>query len=139
MPIAPPDLLEFVPTSSAVNPSLSFPSDFTADQILFKIDDAGIVEIFPFCTTVFIFRSGILFSGMFVVRILLISSRHARTGHIIFSPILSFDFWCVIVSSLMSRFCHSNVIDTEVAVDTSSESWLSNFFPRLKKERDGQT
>jgi len=86
------------------------------------------VDSFPFITTVFICRSSILSCGIFVARIWCINSMHARTGHIILSPILSFDFWCVIISSLTYLFCHSNVIETEVAEVLSVESCWMNFF-----------
>ena len=122
MPIAPPDLFEWVPTLSAVNLNLSFPRDFTADRIFCNTTEDEICDIFPFLATEFIFRSGIFSCGMCDERMRFISSIQAQTGHMILSPILSFDRWWVIVSSLTSRFCHSNVRETDVAVGNSGES-----------------
>ena len=54
MPIAPPDLFEWVPSSSAVKPKLSFPSAFTAARIFPKMTVEEMVDSLPSNTTVFI-------------------------------------------------------------------------------------
>ena len=54
MPIAPPDLFEWVPTSFSVKPKLSFPSAFTAARIFPQIVVEEMVDSLPFNTTVFI-------------------------------------------------------------------------------------
>jgi hypothetical protein len=43
IPIAPPDLFEWVPTSSGENPNFSTPSLETALRILVRINEEGIV------------------------------------------------------------------------------------------------
>ncbi len=59
MPMAPPDLLEWVPTSVSVKPSLSFPKIRTAVRMRSSTIEEGIVNILFLETTELIFISGI--------------------------------------------------------------------------------
>ena len=56
IPMAPPDLLEWVPTSCSVKPNFSSPNDRTADRILSSIMVEGMVESLPLWKTVLILR-----------------------------------------------------------------------------------
>ncbi len=46
----------------------------------------------------------------------------------ILSPIVSFALWCVIISSRTSRFCHSKVIEMEVAENIFGELFGISLF-----------
>jgi hypothetical protein len=91
--MAPPDLLEWVPTSSSVNPNFSSPKYFTADRILWSIMVEGIVESLTLWITVLILRFGTWVEGMPSLYNEDTNSAAARTGHIILLPIESLERW----------------------------------------------
>lgn len=96
-----------------MKPNLFCPNFFTTAHILVNIIEDGIVYNFPFCITMLIFSSGIFANGVPLWKMEDTSSAAALTGHIILLPVLSFDHWCVMMSSCVSLFCHSNVMETE--------------------------
>ena len=103
--IAAPDLMEWHPISSALNPRRSSPTAVTAHRRAVTSSSDAMCSIRPFLQTA---ETGVLSDdpGYFLIR--WTKAAHCTTGH----NVASLERRWVTVSILMSFFCHSNVMDT---------------------------